>query len=138
MDNEQAVTALNAYFVPQVNAAFARQTFYQLKHKAEQSVQQFFTCLRQSAKDCDSGADKDNQIRDAVLSRCNSEYVRRKLLEEGTDLMLARTLEIAAQCERVKLQMAALHVSSDSEIKETVSLVSKKGARDHKKTYAIQ
>ncbi len=132
-DNEQAVTALNAYFVPQVNAAFARQTFYQLKHKAEQTVQQFVTCLRQSAKDCDFVADKDNQIRDVVLSRCNSEYVRRKLLEEGTDLTLARTLEIAAQCERVELQMAALHVSSDSEIKETVSLVSKKGARDHKK-----
>ncbi len=132
-DYEQAVTALNAYFVPQVNAAFARQTFYQLKHKAEQTVQQFVTCLRQSAKDCDFGADKDNQIRDAVLSLCNSEYVRRKLLEEGTDLTLARTLEIAAQCERVELQMAALHVSSDSEIKETVSLVSKKGARDHKK-----
>lgn len=56
----------------------------------------------------------------------------RKLLE-GTDLTLARTLEIAAQCESVELQMAALHVSPDSEIKEMVSLVSKKGARDQKK-----
>lgn len=131
-DYEQAVTALNSYFVPQVNTAFARQTFYQLKQKTGQTVQQFVTCLRQAAKDCDFGADKDNQIRDAVLSRCNFEYVRRKLLEEGTDLTLTRTLEIAVQCECVELQMVALHISQDSEIKETVSLVSKKGKKTEK------
>ncbi len=71
-------------------------------------------------------------------AKCINVNVNVKLLEEGTDLTLARTLEIAAQCERVELQIAALHVSSDSEIKETVSLVSKKGVREHKKTYAIQ
>ncbi len=65
-------------------------------------------------------------------AKCINVNVNVKLLEEGTDLTLARTLEIAGQCERVELQMAALHVSSDSEIKETVSLVSKKGVRDHK------
>lgn len=132
-DYAQAVTALNAYFVPQVNTTFARQTFYQLKQKTGQTVQQFATCLRQAAKDCDFGADKDNQLRDAVLSRCSSEYVRRKLLEEGTVLTLARTLEIAAQCERVELQMVALHISPETEVKETVSLVSRKGVRDQKK-----
>ncbi len=40
-DYEQAVTALNAYFVPQVNTAFARHTFYYLKQKVGQTVQQF-------------------------------------------------------------------------------------------------
>ncbi len=74
-DYEQAVTALNAYFVPQVNTAFARQTFYQLKQKEGQTVQQFVTCLRQAAKDCDFGADKDNQYgmlfwADAILNMC--------------------------------------------------------------------
>ncbi|ROL08902.1 hypothetical protein DPX16_5238 [Anabarilius grahami] len=118
-DYAQAVTALNAYFVPQVNIAFARQTFYQLKQKTGQTVQQFVTSLRQATKDCDFGADKDNQIRDAVLSRGNSEYVRRKLLEEGTGLTLSRTLEIAAQCERVELQMPAMHISPKTEVKET-------------------
>lgn len=132
-DYVQAVRALNAYFVPQVNTAFARQTFYQLKQKTGQTVQQFTTCLRQAAKDCDFGADKDNQIRDAVLSRCSSEYVCRKLLEEGPVLTLARTLEIAAQCERVELQIAALHISPETEVKKTVSLISRKGERDQKK-----
>ena len=32
-DNVRAVAALNAYFVPQVNTVFARQTFYQLTQK---------------------------------------------------------------------------------------------------------
>ena len=92
---DAAVAALNAYFVPQVNTAFARQSFYQTTQKPGETVQQFVTRLRQAAKDCAFAADTDNQIRDAVLSRCTSDYVRRKLLEEA-NLTLARVLEIAA------------------------------------------
>lgn len=39
-DYAQVVTALNAYFLPQVNTAFAIQTFYQLKQKTGQTAQQ--------------------------------------------------------------------------------------------------
>ena len=46
-----------------------------------------------------------------MLSRCSSEeYV--KLLEEGSALTLSKALEIAAQCERVEEQLAAMRVSS--------------------------
>ncbi len=62
----------------------------------EQTVQQFVTCLRQSAKDCDFGADKDNQIRDAVLSRCNSEYVSRKLSQGKQELIKCRNCNLNA------------------------------------------
>ncbi len=40
-----AVTALNAYFVPRVNAAYARQSFYKLSQKSGETVQQFTTRL---------------------------------------------------------------------------------------------
>ena len=66
-DYNRAVEALNAYFVPQVNSAFARHTFHQISQKPGETVQQFATRLNKAAKDCDFGTDVDNQIRDAVL-----------------------------------------------------------------------
>ena len=85
-DYNRAVEALNAYFVPQVNSAFARQTFHQISQKPGETVQQFATRLKKAAKDCDFGTDVDNQIRDAVLNKCSSTYIKRKLLEEGQGL----------------------------------------------------
>uniref|UniRef100_A0AAV2MLX7 Gypsy retrotransposon integrase-like protein 1 n=1 Tax=Knipowitschia caucasica TaxID=637954 RepID=A0AAV2MLX7_KNICA len=125
-DYDKAVKALNDYFVPKVNNAFARQTFYQLSQNAGETVQQFVTRLRRTAKDCAFGGDLSNQLRDAVLSKCSSEYVRRKLLEEGSELVLDKALEIAAQCERVEEQMAAMRVN-DTDIKgaEAVNQISK-------------
>ncbi|CAL1586203.1 unnamed protein product [Knipowitschia caucasica] len=126
-DYDKAVKALNDYFVPKVNNAFARQTFYQLSQNAGETVQQFVTRLRRTAKDCAFGGDLSNQLRDAVLSKCSSEYVRRKLLEEGSALVLDKALEIAAQCERVEEQMAAMRVN-DTDIKgaEAVNQISKR------------
>ena len=106
-DYARAVDVLNAYFVAQVNSAFARQTFHQISQKPRETVQQFATRLKKAAKDCDFGTDADNQIRDAVL---NKTHIKRKLLEEGQGLNLKRTLEIAEQCEKIETQLAALSV----------------------------
>jgi len=67
-----AVEALNAYFVPQVNSAFARQTLHQIRQNPGETVQQFVTRLRKAAKDCDFATDTDNPIRDAFLNKCTS------------------------------------------------------------------
>ena len=99
-DYNRAVETLNAYFVPRVNLAFARQTFNQTSQKPGEIVQQFATRLKKAAKDCDFGTDADNQIRDVVLNKCTSTYIKRKLLEEGQGLNLKHTLEVAAQYEK--------------------------------------
>ena len=78
-----------------------------------ETVQQFVTRLRKAAKDCDFGTDTDNQIRDAVLNKCTSTYIKRKLLEEGQGLNLTRTLEVAAKCEKIETQLAALSVKGE-------------------------
>lgn len=80
-DYAATVTALNGYFLPKVNAAFACQKFHRLQQKEGETVLQFVTRLRKEGKDCIFGADFDNQIRDAVLCKCRSDYVRRKLLD---------------------------------------------------------
>ena len=113
-DYAAAVTSLNGYFLPKVNAAFAHQKFRRLQQKEGETVLQFVTRLGKEGKDCNFGADFDNQIRDAVLCKCRSDYVKRKLLEEREKLTLARTLEIAEQCESVDHQMSHLSVSEPS------------------------
>ena len=52
--------------------------------------------------------DTDNQILDEVVCRFRCDYLRRKLLEGGPGLTLARTLDLAGQCEDVEMQMAKL------------------------------
>ena len=108
-DNDKAVTALNAYFVPKVNPAYARHAFRQMTQGQGETVLQFVTRLRAAAKDS-YGEDTENQIRDEVLCKCCSDYLRRKLLEAGQELTLARTLDLAGQCEEVEMQMAKLSV----------------------------
>ncbi|XP_070576981.1 uncharacterized protein [Ptychodera flava] len=126
----EAVTALNTYFVPQVNPAFARQTFHQVVQKQGETVLQFVTRLRKAAKDCNFGVDNDNQIRDAVLNKCLSDYVCWKLMEEGTGLTLTCTLQIADQCEKVEVQMAALSVKRLDT--ETINRLTEKNGHPHR------
>lgn len=122
-DYAATVKALNTYFVPQVNAAFSRQSFHQINQKQGETVQQFATRLRQAAKDCDFKDDTDNQIRDAILNKCTSDYVRRQLLEEGQGLTLVRTLMLATQCERVEEQMATMSMNRPATDTEAVNRV---------------
>ena len=134
-DFDAAKTALNKYFVPQKNAAFARQTFHQVVQKEGETVLQFVTRLRRAARDCDFGGEKDNQIRDAVLSKCKSDYVRRKLLEAGDELTLAKAMKVADKCEKVESQMAALSVKGKTyQSDTTVNMVSDRKPKPHDKS----
>lgn len=112
-----AVAALNAYFIPQVNA-YARQTFHKLFQKQGETVQQFCTRLRHAAKDCDFQEDRDNHIRDAILSK---KAAWRKLLEEGPGLKLSRALEVTSQCERVEEQLATMSITGEKKEGNTVN-----------------
>ncbi|KAJ8357908.1 hypothetical protein AAFF_G00056420 [Aldrovandia affinis] len=58
-------------------------------------------------------------------------YVRRKLLEEGPGLTLARTLQLASQCESVEEQMSAMSGAAKAET-ETVHRVAQKGGETGK------
>ena len=101
-------------FSSKVNAAFACQKFHRLQQKEGETVLQFVTRLRKEGKDCTFVTDIDNQIRDAVLCKCRSDYERQKLLEEGVELTLARTLEIAEHYESVDHQMSHFSMSESS------------------------
>lgn len=83
-----AIRTLNLYFIPRVNAPFARQTFQRIAQKKGETVQQLNIHFRKAARDCDFAGDTGNQIRDVIPSKCTSDYLCRKLLEEGARLTL--------------------------------------------------
>jgi hypothetical protein len=109
---KKAKDALNLHFIPKKNTPYARHTFRNTKQQPGETVTSYYTRLCQIVKDCDYGADKDNQIRDQILSNTTNEYLQRKLLEEGDDLTLTKTLETARLCEEVEKEMASLKMPS--------------------------
>ena len=123
-DNEfdAAVAALDTYFVPAVNIPYARQKFALVTQKEGEIVAQFSTRLRHASRDCGYGADRDNQIRDAILARVKSQYIRRRLLEAG-EQNLANTLVSAAGAERVLEMEAGMAGVNLSEKREKVRAV---------------
>ena len=86
-------------------------------------MRRFVTGLEQAARDYVYKVDTDNQIRDEVLCKCRSEYIKQKLLEEGPST-LGRTVEISEQCEKVEPQIAALF--RDESAKDSVNRVNRK------------
>ena len=68
-------------FPSKINSASACRKFHQLQQKEGETVLQFVTGLRKEGKDCSFGADFDNQIRDLVLCKHKSDFVKNKLFE---------------------------------------------------------
>ena len=118
-DYKKAVKALNAYFVLKVNTTYARHSFRQAPGE---TTRQFATRFRRAAKDCDYGAETDNQIRAEILCKCKNTYNKRKLLEEGSGLTLARTLKIAENCEN-RLTTCAMSLDGKGEDSATVNRI---------------
>ena len=133
IDYKKAVDALNLYFIPKVDTAYARHCFRKLSQAPGETVRQFATRLRRAARDCNYGEETDNQIRDEILCKCTSSYIKRKLFEEGQGLSLDKTLEIAENCEKVNTQMAAMSSTNQEGVEVINYMREKKGNwRDEK------
>ena len=77
--------------------------------------------------------DTENQIRDEVLCKCHSDYLRRKLLDVGPEVTLTHALELAGQSEELETQMAMLSVDRNN-IAVAVSQVNDRTVTDGRKT----
>ena len=78
----------------------------------DETVQQFAAQLQQLAADCDYDTENDNQIREEIIYKVQSDMIRQKLLEVGEKLSLAQLLTIAEQEEKHKTQMAHMNLST--------------------------
>ena len=104
---DKVVSALDKYFIPQVNSTYQNYLF-RCMEQGDETVSQFVTRLRQAVKDCDYGDQSEKQIRDQVVFKCKSVELRKKLLEKGEKLQLKDVLAIAATQEAVESQLRSM------------------------------
>ena len=80
---------------------YARHCFRQLTQAPGETSRQFATRLRRAVKYCSYREDTDNQIRDEILCKCSNTYIKRKLLEKGRGLTLAKARRIRENKKRL-------------------------------------
>ena len=120
-------------FYPESGHNVCKALFKKMISSARRTVRQFATKLQRFARDCNYGEQTDNQIRGEILSKYTSSYIKRKLPDEGQGLSLAKTPQIAKNCEKVNSQMATICSTKQDSI-EVVNYMkeSKDNGRDKK------
>ena len=88
-------TQAKTQFTPKANAPFNKHVFHRAEQRQGETVAQFVNRLRQFAVSCEYGDNVDEYTRDQLIDKCRSDQFRIKLLAEGKDLTLDRTLEVA-------------------------------------------
>jgi len=103
---KQAMRNLDAYFAPKGNVPYERHIFRSLKQDTAETVDQYVSRLKKQALNCQFGAEdvRNEMIRDQVIDACQSNHLRKKLLQQGDDLTLDTVLDMARALEAVEMQ----------------------------------
>ena len=124
-DYKTAMVKLDEYFDDKENVPFERHKFLEAEQESGESVDSFVTRLRKLSIYCEFGTEVDNNIRDQLVSKCQSTNLRRRLLIEK-DLTLQSALEIARLIGSADRQTKRIENSSTANKNgEVVSAVQK-------------
>ena len=91
------MTKLNSHFDVKENVPYERSIFRETSQTGE-SIDVYVTRLRKLAQYCEYGNNLDDEIRDQIITKCNSSKLRKRLLQE-TDLNLEKLMRIARTME---------------------------------------
>lgn len=102
---DEAVAKLETFFAPKQNPRFERHVFRKLKQENNERIDMFILRLRTQAEKCNFNDQLEENIKDQITAGCNSELLRRKILERGEDkfddiIKLARVLETVAEQQK--------------------------------------
>lgn len=96
------------YVQPKLNPIFARYKFYH-EIQGTDTFDAFLTRLRIRVRDCKF--DKpDEMIRDRIVFGINTQRIREKLINEGDQLNLDKTISIVQNMEYCKMQMNTMAI----------------------------
>ena len=100
-EDEYAFTQrrLETHFAPKHNVCAERYRFRSRGQQSGESVLQWVSTLRQLASTCEYGERSDEFIRDQLIEKTTSSKLRQRLLMEGSDLTLEKSLTIADTLE---------------------------------------
>lgn len=111
---DETKKVLTAYFKPKRNIQMEIFNFRSCKQKANQSLDDFVTELRQLAKNCEF-TNTDHEILSQVIQHCSSSRLRKRALREP-DKSLKDILELGRSLELADTQAAAIEDESVNSI----------------------
>jgi hypothetical protein len=100
----QAIARLNEFFAPRGNKLAERYRFKCRVQQPNETTDKFVSDLRKLGASC-TFADLDEQIISQVIEKCQNVKLREKLLTEGDNLTLERTLLVARTSEQTLRQL---------------------------------
>ena len=102
-------TPFKNHVQPKLNPIFARCLFNNEKQCAE-NINAFITRLKTKALDCNF-AEKDNMVRDRIVTRCTNEKCREKLINEGGKITMDKAIQIVQNFEYCQKQLSTMTLS---------------------------
>ena len=105
---------LNDYFLPKKNVEFAIYKFRQTKQEVNESLDTYYTKLKQLAKYCEFD-NIEKEIKSQIIQSCLSNKVRRKALRDS-DVTLQQILDFARAMDATDSHMTEIekpHTSTD-------------------------
>ena len=119
---------------PLANPIFARYQFHKRNQRDSESIEQYLTELRITAKECEFGTTSDEMIRDRIVFGVKQDKIRERLLSEGAGLTLARAVAICRAAEATQAQLMIMSNQEHSKvyIKQEVDIVARQGRKCYK------
>ena len=96
-DYDKILLCLNNHFKLKRNVPMARQTFLSTSPQQNETINNFITRLKTVVEDCEYGDEKDNQVRDRVISYIHDRSLKSKLYRED-NLTLTKLIEVVSSC----------------------------------------
>ena len=109
---KKALQMLDGYFKCKPNTTFERHSFRQLAQRPGETVNQFVNRLRQQAK-LSNFRDENDSLWDQLVETVWDEKLRKKFLECGDDLMLAKALDMDRQYETTEASAEGMRLSGE-------------------------
>ena len=99
---------------PKGNPVAARFKFHTRVQHSRENFDHFLTDLKLLVKDCGYKDIKDEMVRDRIVFGIQDKHVQRKLLSEGGDLTLEKTIDIVRAFENTNAQLRTITAADTS------------------------
>lgn len=102
------VGKFHAYCNPRKNTVMERYSFWERSQKEGETIDQFVTALKNRAKNCEFGDQKDFMIRDRIIFGVREARLKERLLRDSADPRLERVIELCRASEASSKQVKEL------------------------------
>ncbi|XP_055861369.1 uncharacterized protein LOC106067741 [Biomphalaria glabrata] len=118
---DKVIERFQNHFLPKSNTVYDRFKFFSRKQKDGETFEQYYTELKNLAKECKFDNLRDELIRDRLVCGIQSDRVKERLLRD-VDLTLEKAASIIRADEHTQNQMIdmkGLHVDAANKLKKT-------------------